>query len=304
MKRIIFLALTAFAAFGITSAAPSADTPPTVPFPAAKSGAIFVSAQTLTTDGAISNYFAPGSSVVFRAYAVDGKTRKVVTSKMAKCFYVKIPNRANLKMKYTPRGRFASGRYAWTATWNVPSEYATGIVGFKVVVKTKAKRIGAFVQMPVSSSQLTITPTPQNPPGSGPTTSPPTGGAKVTLGLYVDSVNGTRPAGAAPRPIGCTQTNVFRRGEQFVLRAWGFDLTTGEVLSMETVSDAHFSVAGLPNVTLNWGSHGAVGNKVWFWTNFWNIAKDYPLGDTTVRVSFKTTTGKTGTLDYLIAIIP
>jgi hypothetical protein len=303
MKRILILALAAFAAFAIAPVA-SAQTPPVVPFPAAHSGDVFVSAQTVTTDGAMSNYFAPSSSVVFRAYAVVGKTRKVVTNKTAKYFYVKIPNQPNLKLKYTPRGPRASGRYTWTAVWNVPSDYATGIVAFKVVVKTKSKRVGGFVQIPVASSHLTITSTPQNPPGSGPTSSTSAGGAKLGFGLYVDSVNGTRPAGAAPRPIGCTQTNVFKRGEQFVLRAWGFDLATGAVLSMDNVTEAHFSVAGVPNIALNWGSHGATGNKVWFWTNFWNIPKDYPLGDTTVHVSFTTTAGKVATFDYLIVIIP
>jgi hypothetical protein len=97
---------------------------------------------------------------------------------------------------------------------------------------------------------------------------------------------------------------VFKRGEQFVLRAWGFDLSTGAVLSMDNVTDAHFSVPGQANVKLNWGSHGATGNKVWFWTNFWNIPKDYPLGDTTVRVIFTTVAGKTGTFNYQITIIP
>lgn len=302
MKRIVMLALLSIAAFAIAPGA-SAQTVP-VPFPSANAGAVFVSAQTVTVDGAISNYFAPGTSVVFRAYAVDGKTRKVVTKKTSKYFYVKIPNQPNLKLKWTPRGSMASGRFAWTGRWTVPADYATGIVAFKVVVQTKTKRVGSFVQMPVASAQLTISLTPQSPPGGGPTTSPPAGSSKLSLGLYVDSVNGTRPAGAAPRPIGCTQTNVFRRGEQFVLRTWGFDLTTGTVLSMDNVTDAHFSIAGISDVKLNWGSHGATGSKVWFWTNFWNIPKDYPLGDTIVRVSFTTIAGKTGTFDYVITIIP
>src|SRR5512133_2708242 len=300
MKRIT-LALAAIAAVAIVPVA-SADT--TVPFPSSNVGAVFVSAQTVTGDGAMANFFAPGSSVTFRAYAIDGKTHKVVTNKTYKYFYVKIPNQPNLKLKYTPRSTRSSGRYVWTGTWNIPADYATGIVPFKVVAVVKAKkRMGSFVQMPVATSQLTVTSTPQNAPGGGPT-STGAAGTKLNFGLYVDSVNGTRPAGAAPRPIGCTQTNVFERGEQFVLRAWGFDLTTGEVLSIENVTNAHFSVTGQPDVALNWGSHGAVGNKVWFWTNFWNIPKDYPLGDVTVRVSFTTVAGKTGTFDYLITITP
>jgi hypothetical protein len=300
MKRIT-LALAAFAVFAIVPAA-FADT--TVPFPSSNVGDVFVSAQTVTTDGAIANFYAPGSSVVFRAYAIDGKTHKVVTNKTYKYFYVKIPNQPNLKLKYTPRSTRSSGRYVWTGTWNIPADYATGIVSFKVVAVVKAKkRLGSFVQMPVATSQLTVTPTPQSAPGSGPT-STGVAGTKLNFGLYIDSVNGTRPAGAAPRPIGCTQTNVFKRGEQFVLRAWGFDLSTGSVLSIDNVSNAHFSVSGQADVLLNWGSHGAVGNKVWFWTNFWNIPKDYPLGDTNVRVTFTTTDGKTGALLYPITIIP
>jgi hypothetical protein len=301
MKRFTL----ALATFAVLAFVPVALGDTTVPFPSANAGDVFVSAQTVTTDGAISNFFAPGKSVVFRAYAVDGKTHKVVTKKTAKYFYVKIPNQPNLKLKYTPKGQRASGRYVWTGTWTVPADYATGIVAFKVVavVRAKKSRIGSFVQMPVATSQLTITTTPQNPPGGGPSGTG-AAGTKLNFGIYVDSVNGTRPSGAAPRPVGCTQTNVFKRGEQFVLRAWGFDLATGAVLSMDNVTEAHFSIPGVNNIALNWGSHGATGNKVWFWTNFWNIPKDYPLGDTTVRVSFTTTAGKTGASNYLITIIP
>ena len=99
--------------------------------------------------------------------------------------------------------------------------------------------------MPVATSQLTITNDAAGdrpaPAGSDAT---PTGTDDTVL--YVDSVNGTRPAGAAPRPIGCTQTNVFKRGEQFVLRTWGFDLTTATVLSIDNVTEAHFTVPGQP----------------------------------------------------------
>jgi hypothetical protein len=302
MKRILIAASVALACAIVPLAA--AQSPPVVPFPAASAGEVFVSAQTVTPDGAMSNYFKPGSSVVFRAYAVDGKTQKLVNSKTARYFYVTLPNQSNVKMKWTPRGTRASGRYSWTGTWNVPADYTTGVVPFRVLVRMKSKRFGSFVQIPVETSQLTITNTPQSPPGNGPAPAQAAATAKVPLALYVDSVNGTRPADAAPRPIGCTQTNVFKRGEQFVLRVWGFNLTSGAVLTMDNVSEAHFVAPGLSNVTLNWGSHGAVGNKVWFWTNFWNIPKTYPLGDTIVKVSFTTTAGKTGTFDYLITIIP
>lgn len=295
MKRILLPALVVAAAFVLARGA-AADT---TPFPASSSGDTFVIAQTATTDGAMHDYFKPGDTVVFRAYAVDGKNQKILTE--AKYFYATIPGQPNVKFKYDPKAKTALGQYAWVGTWTVPSTYQLGLVTFKVLVQSKTKRRGSFVQMPVATSQLTITNT---PPATGATPpaaiSTPTGTDDTVL--YADSVNGTRPAAAAPRPIGCTQTNVFKRGEQFVLRTWGFDLKTKTVLSLDNVTEAHYTVPGQPNVTLNWGSHGTA--KVFFWTNAWNIPAAFPLGDITVKVSYTLTTGKVAALDYPITIIP
>jgi hypothetical protein len=186
----------------------------------------------------------------------------------------------------------------------VPADYPAGIVAFKVLVKTWTKRLGSFQQAPVAPAQLAIAAAPQAPLGPGPTSPLPVGPSKVDVTLYVDTVNGTRPAGTAPRPIGCTQTNVWKRGEQLVVRSWGFDLASGDVLSMDNVTEAHYSIAGQPNVTLNWGGHGTAPNRVWFWANAWQIPKDYPLGDVIIRVSFTLVSGKVGTFDHLITIIP
>jgi hypothetical protein len=294
VKRILLPALVVLAAFALARGA-AADTP----FPAVHSGDVFVIAQTVTTDGSMHDYYKPGDTVVFRAYAVDGKNHKVLTE--AKYFYATIPGQPNVKFKYDPKAKTALGQYAWIGTWTVPSTYQLGLVNFKVLVQAKTKRRGSFVQMPVASSQLTITNT---PPATGTTppaaVSTPTGTSDLVV--YADSVNGTRPAGAAPRPIGCTQTNVFKRGEQFVLRTWGFDLKSGALFSLDNVTEAHFTVPGQPNVTLNWGTHGAA--RVFFWTNFWNIPTTFPLGDISVKISYSLTTGKVATLDYPITIIP
>ena len=87
MKRILILALSALAAVAAGSARRGHD-----PFPSVHAGDVFVIAHTTTKDGVMSDYFAPGGPVVFRAYAVDGKTRKVLTAKDVKYFYVKLPN--------------------------------------------------------------------------------------------------------------------------------------------------------------------------------------------------------------------
>ena len=131
-----------------------------------------------------------------------------------------------------------------------------------------------------------------------------TGPSKLDAFLYVDTVNGSRPTGAKPRPIGCTQSNVFTRGEQMVFRAWGTDATSGEILSTENVAEAFVTFPGMGDQKLNWGAHGATSNRVWFWTAAVNLAADYPLGAGTARVVFKTDEGKTGTYDYQFTIVP
>ena len=301
MRTFLVIGLASALAFAFTGAASAEDV---TPFPAAHSGDVFVIAETVGDNAAISNFYAPGSTITFRAYAVDGKTHQLVTPNLKKYFYVTIPNQPNVKLAYTPTARLASGLYRWTGTWQVPASYPLGLVAFKVLARTTTNHRGSFVQVPVQSAVLTITTTPQAAPGGGPGATPTPTATKYEIPLYVDAVNGTRPSGAAPRPIGCTQSNVFKRGEQLVIRAWGFDLTAGTVLTMDNVANAKFSVAGQPDVTLNWGAHGPTGNRVWFWANAWNIPATYPLGDVRVRVVFTLTNGKTGTVDYTATIVP
>lgn len=126
----------------------------------------------------------------------------------------------------------------------------------------------------------------------------------VNVFLYVDTVNGTRPVGAKPRPIGCTQTSVFKRGEQVVFRIWGTEAETGSVLSTENVKYAYVKIAGQPNLKLNWGPHGPQTNRVWFWTAPWIVPADYPLGSLSARIVFKTEENKFGLYDYEMTINP
>lgn len=127
---------------------------------------------------------------------------------------------------------------------------------------------------------------------------------KLDVLLYVDTVNGSRPVGAKPRPIGCTQSNNFTRGEQLVFRVWGTQAGTGDILSTENVKYAYASVPGLANLKMNWGAHGATSNRVWFWTSALIIPADYPLGDGTARIVFKTEDGTFGTYDYAFTVVP
>jgi hypothetical protein len=304
MKLTLTLGAAVAAALSLTAAA-LADNPP-VPFPAPQTGPVFIAAQTVSIDGAMSNYFAPGATVVFRAYAVDAKAKTLVAAKDVKFFYVAIPNVGNVKLTHNPSALGASKGMPWTGQWKVPVGYAAGLVPFKILIKLNTKRTGQFVQAPVSSAGLTITASapPIFGPAAGGGEPALTANGKVDLALYADTVNGTRPLGAAPRAAGCSQTNVFKRGEQVVFRIWGNDLTSGDVLSTDNVKDAHVTIAGLPDLVLNWGAHGATGAKVNFWSNAWNVPADYPLGQVTAHIVFTTESGKTGSYDHVVNIIP
>lgn len=278
---------------------------------------VFTTALTVTNTGQVSAQFAPGDTIVFRAFALNMNSHKLLTRVTAKApltlaakkatlryFTLRIPLADDIKFVYGPAPTGLDARYRWTASWVVPALYPTGAVHFQVLAKTWAGKSGTFSQVPVSSAQLTITMTPQVPYGPGPTTAGSVTSSNYDVVLYADTVNGPRPLNAPPRPTGCTQTNVYKQGEQVVVRAYGFQLADGAVLSMDNVTDAHFSVPGQPDTVLNWGQHGPTGQKVWFWANAWNMPADYPLGDLNVHITFTTVGGKSGTLDYPITVIP
>jgi hypothetical protein len=307
MKKILILGAALAVVASVTMSA-SAATP--VPFPSDKVVQVFVAAQTVTTDGALSSWFKPGDNVVFRAYAIDPTTKKVVDPKLVKYFYVTIPNQPNVKLKYGATAPGASTGLPWTGTWTVPSTYPTGTVAMKVLIQVKPspnKQLkGQFLQLPVGPAQLNISPTapaaftpaaPAGPAGAG-------SGSALNASLYVDTVAGTGPVGIGKRPVGCSQANVFKRGEQVVVRSWGTDLATTNVLSSDNVSSAHVSIAGVPDVTLNWGAHGATGSQVYFWSAPWIVPPTYPLGETTLHVVLNLEGGGTATYDYTINVIP
>jgi hypothetical protein len=300
MRTLALAVAAVIGAAAFTGAARAAD--PLLPFPSAKAGPVFVASHVTTADGVVASWFKPGDQVVFRAYAIDRKTGKYVAAKDVKFFYVSIPGQSNVKLAYAAKPT-AMSNMPWSGTWTVPASYS-GQVSFRMLIKLRAQRTGEFVQMPIATAQLNIASNAMPVLGPAPTGTATDVTGKPTLGLYVDSVNGTRPTGAAPRLVGCAQTNVFKRGEQFVLRAWGVVLKGGDVLSNDNVQEAHYSIAGQPNVVLNWGAHGTAPAKVWFWSGAWNIPATFPLGSTTVHVTYTLVDGTKGSYDYDINIIP
>jgi hypothetical protein len=156
MRRIISILAVGVTAVVVTAVG-GAQTPTEVPFPSPTVVQYFVSTETTTSAGVLSNYFAQGSTVEFRAFAGEAKTGKILTGDDTRYFYVKLPGQPNVKLTYAPSAAKVLPAWLWKATWTIPADYPLGLVQLKVLLKTKADQYGSFVQIPVLTSQLTIT---------------------------------------------------------------------------------------------------------------------------------------------------
>jgi hypothetical protein len=157
MKRFLTAAVLSLGAAGILFAASAGGqgTPPA--WPPGGAAQVFIWADTVTADtGKQENFFSQGSKVVFRAYAVDLKTKKVVTRAVARYFYVQILGQPNVRLAYGPVGTGTKNASLWTGTWAVPADYKLGVVNFRVLVHTRDRHHGVFQQAPVAAAQLTI----------------------------------------------------------------------------------------------------------------------------------------------------
>ena len=162
MKRLLVVAGVLVGTAALVAPILAQTPPPEVPFPSPKAD-VFIAAETVTAPGSPlgagvqTSLFARGASVVFHAYAGDTKSGRIFTDKDVKYFYVTIPGQPNLKLAFSKQGTATSSAWMWTGTWTVSADYPLGLVPFRVLVKTNAKRYGSFQQAPVATAQLTVT---------------------------------------------------------------------------------------------------------------------------------------------------
>lgn len=157
MKTTLTAALAAVVVAVFAATALSQVSPPS--WPPGGPAQVFIWADTVTADtGKQENFFSRLSTVVFRSYAVDLKTKRVVTPLTGQYYYVKIPGQPNVKMTYGPASTAKGAPSLWTGKWTIPGDYKLGVVDFTVLVHTKTKHHGVFMQAPVAAAQLTVTP--------------------------------------------------------------------------------------------------------------------------------------------------
>jgi hypothetical protein len=152
MKRrmIILVAL-----LGMTAVPAGAQAPAETPFPSPKIVGTFVRVRTVTAPNSayLTNFFPRGAPVVFRMFLGDNKTGQSLAGKDIKYAKIAIPGQPSVPMKYVG----GDPLWPWAGTWTIPADYPLGIVNFQAQVKTKTNAYGGFVQMPVGTSQLTVT---------------------------------------------------------------------------------------------------------------------------------------------------
>lgn len=159
MRRasVILLGALALALTAVGLAAVPGETP----FPSQTINSIFVSTHTVTTAasplgaGALTNVYTPGSTVVFQVFAAATKTGQILTGADVRYAYVKLPDGSKIKLTYKEPAKTTDP--AWSGTWTIPANYKPQVVEFTVRFQTKDKQYGNFVQIPVSSAQLTVT---------------------------------------------------------------------------------------------------------------------------------------------------
>jgi hypothetical protein len=150
-RRLIILA----ALLGLTAVPAGAQAPAEKPFPSPKVVGTFVRVQTVTApqSGFLTNFFPRGSTVVFRMFVGDNKQRRSLTNQDLSYAKILVPGQPDVKMTYTK----ADPQWPWVGSWKIPDTFAAGPVVFQATIKTKTKTYGSFVQIPVVSSQLTVT---------------------------------------------------------------------------------------------------------------------------------------------------
>ena len=103
MKRKLAVLAAGIAAVTAVTATALAVTPGETPFPSPTIVGLFVTTNTYTercAPNVMASRFPIGSTVNFKVFAADAKTKQVLTADDVKYAYIKIPGQPNVKLTY------------------------------------------------------------------------------------------------------------------------------------------------------------------------------------------------------------
>lgn len=169
LVRMLVAALTTTAALAVASPGLAADAPfPMNPFPAAELGYTF-NLQTLFGHGskvkptiycADSSVFRRGYQIVFRTYAVQSQTGKVMTGKDFSRMVLRVAGQPDKVMTFRPQGGQpnATSPWLWSTTWLVPGDYPLGTFKFDIAAQIKKTKKWIVYNPVIPGTEWQITP--------------------------------------------------------------------------------------------------------------------------------------------------
>ena len=180
MRKTLVIAISFAVAAFAASAALAVDQPPPIPTPPGdqnpwpgKKFSVFFFVETVTASPGESvyakaaptrctqtNFFARGERAVWHISAVNARSGQIITNKDVKYVYLIVPGMKNIPVTFTPHGKDpVTAPWTWTARWDIPLDYALGVVPFKLVMKLKdwsKNKTATFTQLPMVLNQMTV----------------------------------------------------------------------------------------------------------------------------------------------------
>lgn len=105
----------------------------------------------------LSSRFPRNSEIVWRARVTDPASGKELDDSAIKGVQVQLADGKTFDMKYGGHPNDNPVDFFWTTSWDVPKDYPTGTVDYKIVATDTQGRTGTFAPFKVTPSLLTIT---------------------------------------------------------------------------------------------------------------------------------------------------
>lgn len=100
--------------------------------------------------------FPRNSQIVWRARVGDGATGSDLDDKTLGTIEVQLADSRKLPMKYGPHPAQNPTDFFWTTSVEIPADYPTGTLGYKIVATAKDGRTVTYEPFKVAPSLLTI----------------------------------------------------------------------------------------------------------------------------------------------------
>lgn len=104
----------------------------------------------------LNNRFRPGQMVVWRIEVVDPTTGEEMNADQLSEVELQLADGQTFEMQYGEHPADEPTDVYWTAFWNIPEDYPSGVVDYTVVATAEDGRTGELNKFPIETSTLTV----------------------------------------------------------------------------------------------------------------------------------------------------